>query len=380
MRETDVFETIEAAYSAATNPAEWDVALTMISDLLGGFDATLEVHTTDHQIPLSFLTGNRIPPDGAADYIAHYSKVCPRLDVQRYRNMINPGYVGFDYDLMTEMEINGNEFYSDFLMPHGLRYFISATLDRQGETYTGLFVHRTPTQGHVGDDEVSTMRQIMPHVTSAFDIHRRLELQQGQQLEIEAALECLESGALLLDQAGNVLFANGTAHRILNAADGLSVTDGTLGINDVMANHTFGKILKSMFSKSFESQWEWGGDLYIPDQFARWVYRVSVRRLPKTTTHLINQNDGVAIVFITNLQSNGPITKDALIAYFGLTGAEADVALEFAKTGALAKVARNRAVSINTVRSQLYAVMDKLNVHDQANLMRFLLSPSSILN
>lgn len=380
MREIDVLDTIEQVYSASVNPAEWSVALTAIGDLLGSFDATLEVHTTKHQIPLSFMSGRRIPSDGVADYVEYYSKVCPRLDMRRCKRVNVPGHVGFDYEVMTEAELDADEFYADFLAPHDLRYFISAIMARKGDFFTGLFVHRTPTQGHVDDGDVSLMRQILPHVTAAHDVYRRLGTQKNQHVEIETVLELLEIGTLLLDRSGRVRFANDAACRMLNAADGLSIVDNRLEISDVLAASSFCRILQTMFNGSGEARWEWGGDLQVSRFSECRGYRVSVRRLPKCAKGLIIPCDGAALVFVSEPQEKKQINRDDLISKSGLTEAEADVALAFAKSEDLFEIAQNRAVAISTVRSQLYTLMDKLGLHSQVDLMRFLVSPHSKSN
>ncbi len=372
MHETDVLSTIEQTYAAALDPTKWGTALTSIADLLGGFDATLEIHTTEHQIPLCFLSGERIPVDGVTDYLAYYSNICPRLI--RYESLHKADYVGFDYDFMTEAELDKDEFYTDFLAKEDLRYYLSATLSKQGKLYSDLYVHRTRSQGHVGEEEITLMRQLMPHVASAFDIYQRLEYKSDHLYALETALDMVDYGALLLDKSGTILYANHTAEDILIAGDGLSAVDKKLLISDDLARNTYEQLLEGILGENLDAQWRWGGDVYVSRISFGCRYHISVRRLPNGPQGLGWHDGGAALVFITDPLSQIQLSKDVLLTAFGLTEAETGVALAFVDLGSVSKVAEYRQVSLLTVRTQLKHIMHKLDVHSLADLMRILLS------
>ncbi len=374
MRERDVLKTIELLYAAAVDTTKWGEALSSISDLLCGFDATLEVHTTQHAIPLYFLNGNRIPADGSSDYLSHYCNVCSRLN--EYERYNKAGHVGFDHDFITEAEIDHDEFYTDFLARHDdLRYYISATLADDDQSYVGLFVHRTRAQGHVGEKEISLMRRIMPHAASAFDIHLRLERDDQQRAGLEAALDGLDFGALLLDKAGRIVFANATAFDIFMKNDGLSTSDNNrLIIGNGEARRAFDAMLQRLLGGVFETSWAWGGDVCAPRSSNNYSYNISVRRLPASREDAYNSQHGAVLVFIADPLRPAKLAKDVLRRSFGLTKAEIDVVCAFAELASASDVAALRQVSVATVRSQLKHAMHKLDVRNQTDLVRFLLS------
>lgn len=370
MREAVILDVVQQFYAAALDGSKWSRTLTAIGDLLGGFDATLEIHSTRHPVPLFFQAGTRIPADGVVDYMAHYCTVCPRLSYSS-RPHAN-GFIGYDYDVMPESELDRNEFYSDFLGPGDLRYFISANLGRRQDTYSALYVHRTPKQGHVGDGEIALMRRIMPHVASAMDVHLRLAGNDALESAFEATLDLAEFGAMLLTATGVITFANEPAQHIMARSDGLATDEGRLRVDDGPAQRTLYELLQSLFRGSLQSAWSWGGDVYVPRRGGQRGYVLSIRRLPDHTGTM--PGNASAVVFIRDPSMNHAVAEHLLQSAFGLTTAESDIVCGLTNGCNVLQLAEARQVRVTTVRSQLKRAMHKLNVHSQAELVQLLVS------
>ena len=79
-----------------------------------------------------------------------------------------------------------------------------------------------------------------------------------------------------------------------------------------------------------------------------------------------------AIVFIRDPSRFVQLDTSLLKQSYDLTAAELDLAVAIDLGHGLRTIAEQRGVAITTVRSQLYALMEKLNVNRQTDLMRLL--------
>jgi DNA-binding CsgD family transcriptional regulator len=267
---------------------------------------------------------------------------------------------------MTETEMDRDEFYTDFLQPQGLRYYISSTLAKCGRSHANLYIHRTAAQGHVSDEDIAIISQIQPHVATSFDIFQRLNSNSVWQVAIEDTLDLLDFGAIILNQSGAVAFANQAAREILADDKTISTSNGELVFECSSANRAFGEVLTKIFNGSLDSQWAWGGDIHVPRASGSVGYLVSVRRLPNTIKELTDGTTGSVVVFIVDPLRKLRFAADALSVLYGLTDAETEVAWTFAE------VADRRGVSLSTTRTQLKHIRQKLNIRSQTELLRFL--------
>jgi DNA-binding CsgD family transcriptional regulator len=78
------------------------------------------------------------------------------------------------------------------------------------------------------------------------------------------------------------------------------------------------------------------------------------------------------MIVVGDRRIDGPVEQTILEQTYGLTPAEARLALRLATGGALADHARENRVSIHTVRTQLQAVYLKLGVNRQGALVAML--------
>lgn len=101
-------------------------------------------------------------------------------------------------------------------------------------------------------------------------------------------------------------------------------------------------------------------------------YAVSVRALPGGDALAEAILGAVAIVFIRDPDTYVMLDRKLLIDSYGLTTAEADLETMLDSGATPADIADRRGVSITTARSQLYALMAKLDVNRQTDLVRLL--------
>jgi DNA-binding CsgD family transcriptional regulator len=92
---------------------------------------------------------------------------------------------------------------------------------------------------------------------------------------------------------------------------------------------------------------------------------------PDVTLAAQHQNPA-ALILITDLDSRPELLGKRLAELFGLTPAEACLAVALAGGKRLEDVAEERGVRMPTLRTQLRAILDKTGTRRQADLMRLI--------
>ena len=171
-------------------------------------------------------------------------------------------------------------------------------------------------------------------------------------------LEQIGCGGVLLDGVGEVLLANVTALRLLQEGGGpLRPGDEQEQVRSA---------LKRLLRRA-QSRFTLDRDAWVR------VPRETQRDLVLHAVPIGPGNAPVGTVLILVDLGTAPQPKpEVLQKLFGLTGAEAKLALEIARGETPADVARDHRVSIATVRSQLAAVFAKTQTSRQAELVTLL--------
>lgn len=373
----DLTTAVEMAYAAATDPTRWPDALTAVTDVLGGVDTTLELHGVPGAPPDVFECGGRLPTDGIGDYVAHFMHVCPRVPSALQKSALNPrgfdqGAVWVDHDFITETRMDRDEFYTDFLAPYGLRYFLAAQLtDPKTDQHGVLTVQRSPKQGHASAEDVQRLQWLVPHFSRALDIQRRLGLAHLRENTLLETLEHVASGVLVLDAKGRVIRLNTIAEDILSDEDGLCLNNGLFSASEPGTRASINKLLANVMPDGQEDISRLGGEVSVPRPSGKAPYMISVRRLPldRAATGVIAPGPA-GLVFVHDPACSTLPSPQHLQALFGLTGREADVVIAVCEGESLREHADARAVSITTVRSHLYKAMDKIGVRRQSELVQ----------
>ncbi len=81
-----------------------------------------------------------------------------------------------------------------------------------------------------------------------------------------------------------------------------------------------------------------------------------------------------AAVLLCDPHHSHPLSSEALAVVYGLTLAEARVAVAVANGMTVKQIAKNQRTSPNTIRTQLQSVFQKVGVRRQSELVRRLLA------
>ncbi|HEY2706627.1 MAG TPA: hypothetical protein VGI95_01125 [Caulobacteraceae bacterium] len=361
---------LQALYETALHTGNWRPALQRGSELLGS--AEICFTAVDQGEITTFETTRRLLSEEALErYATHYGALDPKI------GLINRGGGGFvfnDSAYFDDAFVARDPFYQEFTRWVGTRHTLDMTLASEPEHPAFLAAMRTTGQGAFQPATARTFTAIAGHIGRAHGLRSRIEAAELKAGLVEAALDGIAFGLVVLGADGRALLVNDRARRLIAEHEAFDWRRGRL----VARFPAIDRELQAMIDRARSGADLAASSLRIPRrEGGDWV--VWVVRLPSTSPLAVKGAPGV-LMMIGDSELRGRIRREDLIRLYALTSAEADLALALGAGRTLREAAVDRGVGYVTARSQLYAVLEKTGVHRQTDLARLIAAlPGAIL-
>jgi len=361
----DFLKTVEAMHAAALDAERWPDALLSLARLFDAVGASYEVFRKKPMELLDLRLAG-LPSGAETAYLERYARVNPRA-AYAFRNLSQE--ILCDYPILDERSMDRDPYYTGYLGPLGLRYFMSGQIVNDAETQGIVSIQRSPRQGHVDRSDVARMRRLLPHLRQAYDVSVRLRGFGGMRQSLEATLDWLADGVLLVRADGTVIHANEAAREIARAADGIRIAKDALVFLTVETRGRFDAAMGAALRLCRGDPHGAGGaEIAVPRPSGAPAYLVAVRPLLDGTGGMGTRAN--AIIFVRDPLKRRPTTASTLREVFGFTDAEADLARALQAGLPLAAYARRRMVSLNTVYTHLRRIKGKTGSRRMGELIR----------
>jgi DNA-binding CsgD family transcriptional regulator/PAS domain-containing protein len=357
---------IEAIHEAAVDEALWPKALEAATRLVGGVGATVEVaERSGFKHNVFYCWG--VPEPQELAYLSHYAPLSPRFPPEVLRQ--RPGEVNWDYRVIDETGIEASVFYMEFLASLDMRYFVGGMLKTSPSEFGAFAIQRSARNGHVDRAEIALMRHLVPHVSRALDVTRRLRRGADARRSLEQAFDWIADGVVLLDAAARVTYVNQAFLAIARTGDGIGLREGRIEFGGAAARHRFAEALLAVALLRGGNPERGGRDFSVARGSEAPAYLVSVRPLAKSRDPG-RCGDALTLVLVSDPLRAGGAASGLLREVFGLTVAEAGLAQALQSGTAASDYARTRGVSVNTVYTHLRRIKEKTGSHRTAELIR----------
>jgi DNA-binding CsgD family transcriptional regulator/PAS domain-containing protein len=356
--------TLERIYAAAADPALWENALRAIEDFTGSTGAVLDLvpkASTTH--PRTFA--GSFSRDDCATYALNYMARCPRIAF----GLANPDVrIHYDKLVLTEAEMDRDPVY-EWLGKHGLRYYVAGWVG-DGQLYRAyLSLQRSHGQGHARPEEVANFALLQRHVEQALSLALKLGTLEQQYRFGLRLLDALPHAIFALDGGGRIVFMNAPAERLVGIGDGLFTDNGRLGCRLVGQQPVLDRLVAAALLS--EAEGVRGGWLRLRRASGRRPYLALVSQLV-AGEGLTDEFRPRLLVIVTDPDRAVVPDEQALRDLYGLTGAEARVAVALASGHSVQSAAECLHISAETLRSHLKHLFRKLGVGRQQDLVRTL--------
>lgn len=272
-------------------------------------------------------------------------------------------------ELWPEESMRRSAFYNEFLKPFGTRQMVCfATFDSAGVA-DGLSLYRSPREEELTIETLAMLRPLVPHLEAALCTRRRLAGLESRVSDLENALDRIWSAMILLDSKGRCILVNRAARAILDQRSGLCLERSMLTARGAGESARLREAISVAIATGEGKSTRAAGAVTVsrpgrrPLQVMVAPFRSEVEAVP--------QNAAV-IVFLNDPEQKATVPSETLRMLFGLTPAEARLALALLDGQSLAEAADLYCVGRETVRSQVKSILQKTGTRRQAELVRLL--------
>jgi DNA-binding CsgD family transcriptional regulator/PAS domain-containing protein len=356
---------VEKIYAALDEPEHWQDVLASLALATRAETAVLYCHrhsTPELRVPF------RVDP-AIWDYLADI------FAEDEYHKRIATGPVGRAYtndDLLPLEEYRHTRAYTEYARTYGYVRLAGTVVERGSEFCAVVGLHRPEQAEPFGSDHRRLLDALTPHLRRSLKLRVRLETAELRAQSLGEVFGYAPYGLLLLDWRGRVAFANPVAERLLASGDipsqderlvgrapHLPGCDLTAAVDLALGRASGPRIAQACLIPRL-------GDALRP--LAAWVCPLSGAG---ALARAAGSARAVVVIFDPE-QRPGNEAKALLSRLYGLTRAEAAVAVAVLAGDQPAVIAAARSVGLDTVKSHLKAVFAKTGVSRQADLVRVL--------
>jgi DNA-binding CsgD family transcriptional regulator len=300
------------------------------------------------------------------EFLSHYGRIDP----------YGPVLQGLPFgtwvrarEIFSQNLLSHDEWYNDFILKGGVCDLLGAKLHESASLIVLIGFHRATGDGEVFPRNLGALGALVRPLCQAARLEtawRDVCQQSGLAFE---ALDRLAVGVIFVDGHGRVLWANREGETILSLGDGLTVSGGRLCARRNFESSKLSALIAAATgappSAECMSIGRNGGAPYVIN-----VGPLGVR--------LGVVEHRVAMISIS-VPADRYVSEPHLIQAFGFSPAEARVAAALARGCAPAEIAEELGVRITTIRTHLSAILRKLDVERQADVVR-LISRTPVLS
>lgn len=246
----------------------------------------------------------------------------------------------------------------------GLRGGTGILLEFAPERFLSLILHRAlEDSGEKDDQDREFLEAIAPHLQCIAGLSARLQAAQAAEATLASMLDRLRVGIVFCSRLGEVRWRNLAALQMLQKDSSLMIRRDILHATSDYSRRQLNSLLSGT------------AHAHVAACFERQSGRhIQALALPIDAVGDVARRDwaasdsDVALVLIDPGQAP-QLAAEPVMALFGLTPAEAQLAVALSQGRSLSEYASHRGVSVGTVRVQMKRILDKTGSRRQADLV-----------
>lgn len=359
---------LDLIYDAAAENDLWPNALTAIADLTNSQGGILFGQS---------FTAQKI----YFDFNGRLDEACNRAYQERH--MRNPwsaymenqpvGRLVHADEAIEVAELRKSEFYDEVLRPQDIAHNAMMALAAKEDFRAAFNMCRSARHGPHEPDEQRLLEFLSPHLCRAVTLGFRIDGYLAMQHAAFDVLEQLSDGVIVLDRRLRVSFANGAARRC--------ASDGLLRLQPAIATHSIAHSQRLADLIRAAQQGAAGGTMSLPhhvDGRLLTILVTSIRSKDLGRLSDVGVKNAVVLLFVIDPLNRRSMPLVQIMDAYGLTPAEARVALAASSGNTIVETARLLNLSPNTIKTHLRRVFAKTATARQAELAGLITAVGSV--
>jgi PAS domain-containing protein len=269
--------------------------------------------------------------------------------------------------ILTADQLNRDTFVNEFFRPAGLVETLGGNLLRDQARFSLIGLQRGDDRPSFDDDDIAKLQRLMPHITRVLQLRRTFFQIESTSASLQAALDGLPVGLVLLGGEGGSLFVNSAMRAIAQRDDGLSLDrNGYPRPARGAARQQFERLLDDVGNGGA------GGIMTVPraSDFRDYVMLVAPAPPPVASTHFEDRRAGGTIVLVHDPANQLHTPQDILEHGLHLPKGAARLVAALAADDDLKSFAEREGVTIHTARFHLHTALSRTGTRTQVELVR----------
>jgi DNA-binding CsgD family transcriptional regulator len=271
-----------------------------------------------------------------------------------------------DFDVITPEEARRDPFYQEVLRQWEIPFIGFTNLQKQAGRFMALAAIRSPREGHISDEQREIFAALAPHIRSA--VRTQMAIEGHGAAVLTGAMDALTIPVFVCDRTGRVGSLTQAAETLVTAGRGLQLKAGRLQACEPEE--------AKALNGAIEAAVIWRAQPGPPS-----LRTVVVRGRDHTSAPLVLDVFPLptqpyqfsfaprVLVVARGPRGSKPRRTAILQATYALTSAETQISEYLAEGQSAEFIAAKRGVAVETVRTQIKAIMAKLGVCRQVELL-----------
>ena len=358
---------IEAIYETALSPERWPETLSVISECFDAEGTLLLFQHADGRFDA--VTSPGVLHDLRAQFIAEdWSHRDLRAIRSHAAGVFGSTHTITDQDLATPEEIETHPYYTQLLAPHGLGWFLGASVSPDPGVSVAFSVQRLKRKPIFNDDDRTRLMLLARHAERSLRLSTRVLQAELSNVALGDVLERVVGGVLLLNDGGHVMYSNAAGRSLL---DEHRLGGGTALVGPSVAMlQALKEQIASVLAMPFGAEPDAGKPILLKSADGEGptvAYVLPVAAGTKRTLASLGANVS-AIVLVLQQDAQAPVEPSIVRDILGLTLGEARVASLVGVGRSPREAADTLGISEETARTVLKRVYAKTNISKQSQL------------
>ena len=355
---------IEAIYAGMASPRLLERALEMALARLQANGGNFHIVSKSNLKSALFLgRGANYTEENIADYLGHWRHVNVHRKAMRALAVAQPNAVFLCHENLSPETLARAAYLNEFYFPMGERWLAGSVAFEDANYEVSLVFNRGAKQQPFGEPERALIGQLLPHIRRAASLALNIAHESGAEKSFIDGLGRSHRPAFLIDGLQRVLWRNGATEAFLQSTKALELRRERLVLQDAQAGEVFARLTKTALNRDLAMTN--GQMLRLFDGERVFSLEVMPASIP---TGGVFGATSLALVWVREPQLDTAASSE-LQRQFGLTKAEARLAMELAEGQSLEDVAEQRSLRQTTLRAQLREIFSKTGVSRQASLV-----------
>jgi PAS domain-containing protein len=354
---------LDALYRGVLDAHELKRALDLAREMFHCLGAALV--SLDAQAPaLHFALTAGVFDEHGRLYVEQFAKIDPAPAVFA---SLQAGTASSTDRIMTVEQRFDDAFVNEFFRPIGLLETLGGNLYSDNARFSLIGLQRGRDRPQFDDDDIGKLERLMPHITRALQLRRAFFRARAEGLGLQAMVDRMATGSVLLDAEGRAIFVNAAMRAIARRGDGITLDrTGRPLFANLEARRRFDALLHDVAERGA------GGLLSARRSDGARDYVVLIAPLPAPLVHVAWEASAHAgaIVLVHDPAGREFGAVEILEQALHLPRGAARVVAALAADDDLKSFAERSGITIHTARFHLRAALARTGTRSQAELVR----------